>query len=66
MGRNVKCEHCGAQVYTTGTRMPQHDKPDGKPCAHRRRAMQLSEYAEGFDQEPGVYFGGLPELGKDN
>lgn len=64
MGFNRTCGFCGAQVYTTGTRMPPHETPGRTQC-HWRRPGTQSESEIGFDTDPWVYSGGLPELGKD-
>jgi hypothetical protein len=66
MGHNIKCGECGADVYTTGTRFPQHETPEGKPCKNSHTAREPIEYSIGMDSDPGVYNGGLPELGKNN
>ena len=66
MGHYVRCLICESEIYTTGTRVPIHDTPEGNPCTNKRRALNPVEYTEGNDSDPGVYQGGLPELGKGN
>ena len=55
---------CGALVYTTGSRLPQHDTPDGERCHNRHEANTRDEYIVGFDGDFWVYQGGAWEMGK--
>jgi hypothetical protein len=51
-------------VYTTGSRLPQHDTPDGERCHNRHEANTRDEYIVGFDGDFWVYQGGAWEMGK--
>jgi hypothetical protein len=39
MGQYNGCGKCGAQVYVSGPRLPQHDTPEGRPCLNRNKAF---------------------------
>jgi hypothetical protein len=66
MGQNVRCGKCGTEVYTTGTRFPPHETPDGSRCNAAHPAEEPEEYTVGFDNDPWVYQGGAWEMGKDS
>lgn len=66
MGHWVKCLVCETEVYTTGSRVPLHSDANGKPCTNSKTAREPVEYSTSGDSDPGVYQGGLPELGKGN
>jgi hypothetical protein len=65
MGWKVGCGQCGALVYTTGSRLPQHDTPEGERCSNRHEADTREEYVVGFDGDFWVYQGGAWEMGKN-
>lgn len=65
MGQKVVCGKCGTEVYTTGTRFPPHETPEGHRCEARRPALDPDEIVVGRDSDPWVYQGGAWEMGKD-
>jgi hypothetical protein len=62
-----QCKLCEAYMPTIDERLPEHKSiKTGEPCRGRiPKGSKLEDYSVGFDSDPWVYGGGLPERNRN-